>query len=42
LLAACRTAWQAAESRLGSGADHTALIRWLETLTAPAATKSAT
>jgi 3-hydroxyisobutyrate dehydrogenase len=39
LLAACRNAWAAAEARLGSGADQTALIRWLETL-APAAAKS--
>ena len=39
LLAACRNAWAAAEARLGSGADQTALIRWLETL-APAAGKS--
>ena len=36
LLVACRNAWAAAEARLGSGADQTALIRWLETL-APAA-----
>jgi 3-hydroxyisobutyrate dehydrogenase len=33
LLAACRDSWAAAESRLGSGADQSALIRWLETLT---------
>jgi 3-hydroxyisobutyrate dehydrogenase len=32
LLAACRDTWAAAETRLGSGADHSALIRWLETL----------
>ena len=32
LLAACRDSWAAAETRLGSGADHSALIRWLETL----------
>ena len=32
LLAACRAAWAAAENRIGSGADQTALIRWLETL----------
>jgi 3-hydroxyisobutyrate dehydrogenase len=36
LLVACRNAWAAAEARLGSGADQTALIRWLETLTPPA------
>ena len=36
LLAACRNTWVAAESRLGSGADHSALIRWLETLVPPA------
>ena len=32
LLAACRDTWVAAETRLGSGADQSALIRWLETL----------
>ena len=32
LLAACRDTWAAAETRLGSGADHSAMIRWLETL----------
>ena len=32
LLAACRDSWAAAEARLGSGADQSALIRWLETL----------
>jgi 3-hydroxyisobutyrate dehydrogenase len=32
LLAACRNSWAAAEARLGSGADQSALIRWLETL----------
>jgi 3-hydroxyisobutyrate dehydrogenase len=32
LLAACRETWAAAETRLGSGADQSALIRWLETL----------
>jgi 3-hydroxyisobutyrate dehydrogenase len=32
LLAACRDTWAAAETRLGSGADQSALIRWLETL----------
>jgi 3-hydroxyisobutyrate dehydrogenase len=36
LLAACRDTWVAAEARLGSGADHSALIRWLETLVPPA------
>jgi 3-hydroxyisobutyrate dehydrogenase len=36
LLAACRDTWVAAEARLGSGADHSALIRWLETLVLPA------
>jgi 3-hydroxyisobutyrate dehydrogenase len=40
LLAACRDAWTAAETCLGSGADRTALIRWLETL-APIIDKSA-
>jgi 3-hydroxyisobutyrate dehydrogenase len=32
LLAACRDTWAAAETRLGSGADQSTLIRWLETL----------
>src|SRR5262244_744823 len=36
LLVACRDAWVAAEARLGSGADQSALIRWLETLVPPA------
>lgn len=36
LLVTCRDSWAAAESRLGSGADHSALIRWLETLVPPA------
>jgi 3-hydroxyisobutyrate dehydrogenase len=36
LLAACRDVWAAAETRLGSGADQSALIRWLETLVASA------
>ena len=35
LLAACRDSWEAAETRLGSGADQSALIRWLETLVPP-------
>ena len=38
LLTACRGIWAAAETRLGSGADQSALIRWLETL-APARDK---
>jgi 3-hydroxyisobutyrate dehydrogenase-like beta-hydroxyacid dehydrogenase len=32
LIAACRNSWAAAENQLGSGADQSALIRWLETL----------
>jgi 3-hydroxyisobutyrate dehydrogenase len=32
LLAATSTAWAQAESRLGYGADHSAIIKWLETL----------
>jgi len=36
LLAACHSAWTAAETRLGSGADQSALMRWLETLVPPA------
>jgi 3-hydroxyisobutyrate dehydrogenase len=39
LLAACRNSWTAAETRLGSGADQSALIRWLETLV-PSAPKT--
>ena len=30
LLAACRAAWAAAEAGIGSGADQSELIRWLE------------
>jgi 3-hydroxyisobutyrate dehydrogenase len=41
LLAACRDTWAAAETRLGSGADQTALIRWLETLASAAAKSEA-
>jgi hypothetical protein len=36
LLAACRDTWAAAETRLGSEADQSALIRWSETLVPPA------
>jgi 3-hydroxyisobutyrate dehydrogenase len=32
LIAATLAAWSAAEARLGYGADHTAIIKWLETL----------
>lgn len=32
MLEAARAAWGEAESALGSGADHTAIIRWLEAL----------
>jgi 3-hydroxyisobutyrate dehydrogenase len=32
LIAATLAAWTAAEARLGYGADHTAIIKWLETL----------
>jgi 3-hydroxyisobutyrate dehydrogenase len=39
LLAACRNSWAAAGTRLGSGADQSALIRWLETLV-PSAPKT--
>jgi hypothetical protein len=31
MLEAARNAWSEADARLGSGADHTAVIRWLET-----------
>jgi 3-hydroxyisobutyrate dehydrogenase len=32
LMAAVLAAWSGAEARLGYGADHTAIIKWLETL----------
>ena len=32
LLAACRAAWAAAEAGIGSGADQSELIRWLESV----------
>jgi 3-hydroxyisobutyrate dehydrogenase len=32
LIAAVHAAWSAAEAQLGYGADHTAIIKWLETL----------
>ena len=32
MLEATRTAWNEADAQLGSGADHTAIIRWLEGL----------
>jgi 3-hydroxyisobutyrate dehydrogenase len=35
LLDATRAAWSEAEAALGSGADHTAVIRWLESLQPP-------
>jgi len=35
LAAACRAAWAAAEAEIGSGADQSELIRWLETATPP-------
>jgi 3-hydroxyisobutyrate dehydrogenase len=35
MLEATRGAWSEAESALGSGADHTAIIRWLERLQPP-------
>jgi len=35
MLEATRTAWRNADAELGSGADHTAIIRWLESLPAP-------
>ena len=33
LLEATNSAWSEAEGRLGYGADHSAIIRWLESLT---------
>src|SRR5499426_2784205 len=39
MLEATRTAWRNADAELGSGADHTAIIRWLESL--PASKKAA-
>jgi 3-hydroxyisobutyrate dehydrogenase len=35
MLEATRNAWGAAEDGLGSGADHTAVIKWLESLQPP-------
>jgi 3-hydroxyisobutyrate dehydrogenase len=35
MLAATRSAWSEAEAALGSGADHTAIIKWLERLQPP-------
>jgi 3-hydroxyisobutyrate dehydrogenase len=32
LLAACRSAWAAAEAGIGSGADQSELIRWLDSV----------
>jgi len=36
MLDATRAAWSEAEAKLGSGADHTAVIKWLESLQVPA------
>src|SRR5439155_541674 len=36
MLAATRAAWGEAAAKLGSGADYTAVIRWLESLQPPA------
>ncbi len=36
MLDATRAAWSEAEAKLGSGADHTAVIKWLESLQLPA------
>ncbi len=36
MLESTRAAWAQAEATLGSGADHTAVIRWLESLQPPA------
>ena len=35
MLEATRAAWREADAQLGSGADHTAVIRWLESLPSP-------
>jgi hypothetical protein len=32
MLEAAKAAWREADAELGSGADHTAIIRWLERL----------
>jgi hypothetical protein len=32
LLAACHAAWSAAEAGIGSGADQSELLRWLESV----------
>jgi len=38
MLAATRIAWGEAEAALGSGADHTAVLKWLERLEGPSET----
>lgn len=35
LLRACRDAWLRAENDIGSGADHTDILRWIKQLTVP-------
>jgi len=35
MLEAAKTAWSEADAKLGSGADHTAITRWLESLPPP-------
>ena len=32
LVAACREAWAAAEAEIGSGADQSEIVRWLESV----------
>jgi 3-hydroxyisobutyrate dehydrogenase len=41
LAATCRVAWAAAEAQLGSGADQSELIRWLDTVVAQEPKKEA-
>jgi 3-hydroxyisobutyrate dehydrogenase-like beta-hydroxyacid dehydrogenase len=35
LVEACRAAWAAAQAEIGSGADQSELIRWLESVSPP-------
>lgn len=41
LLAACTEAWNTAQNQIGSGADHTEMLRWVEKLLPPQAAKAA-
>jgi len=41
LLGACAGAWAAAQDQIGSGADHTELLRWIEQILPPEPAKPA-